>query len=208
MFALVESTVAGYNKFKAQQLEAPGECLWSEVQFDNEYLTTVAPAPAHTVRDLDATTFVPRGPTALYDAIGKTIDAIGKRLSETPTTERPSKVVVVITTDGAENCSKAYSASKVQEMIEHQQQKYNWEFIFMGANQDAILTAGALGIGQAQTLTYAPNSAGTEAAYASVSKAVYRSRTATALNAPAAAAFEEEDRTAQYQQGATDKLKN
>lgn len=86
----------------------------------------------------DTSTFVPRGSTALLDAIGRTIDDLGKQLEGTPEADRPNQVIIAILTDGEENCSRHHPWQSVAKLIRHQTENYHWQFLFLGANQDAI----------------------------------------------------------------------
>ncbi len=108
-----------------------------------------------TARPLTLETYEPRGSTALLDAIGRTIDYIGKELASTPEADRPSKVIIAILTDGEENASQLYSMAQINQRITHQTRKYQWEFLFLGANQDAIATAARMGIHADQSATFA-----------------------------------------------------
>jgi hypothetical protein len=144
--------------------------------------------------NLTERTFQPRGMTALYDAIGRTINSVGQRLAGLNEAERPDKVVFVILTDGMENASVEFSAAKIGEMIKHQRETYSWEFIFIGANQDAVLSAQAIGISANAALTYAANAEGTEHAFGSVARNVAKYRMSSV---PAALHFSEEDRRKQ-----------
>lgn len=146
MQPLQEAAISGFNDFLRDQLDVPGDARLTLVLFDDEYLMPVAAKPIEEVPRLDATTYVPRASTALLDAIGETIDALGKRLEATDEAERPGKVLVVIFTDGLENASRRYRWSDIAERIRHQRDKYGWEFIFLGANQDAIATAAQLNV--------------------------------------------------------------
>lgn len=136
--------------------------------------------------------------TALFDAIGRTINSVGNRLTALTEEERPDKVLFVIMTDGFENASHEFSASKISEMINQQRNVYKWEFMFIGANQDAVLSAREIGI-PAAALTYAANAEGTQIAYNMMASKVknYRiSNNAEALN------FSDEDRERQIKAGA------
>ncbi len=119
---------------------------------------------------LDSETYVPRGSTALLDAIGRTIDELGKRLSETPEPMRPAKVLVAIMTDGLENASAHYSWRDISNRIKHQTEAYNWEFLFLGANQDAIATAANLNIDAAKAASYTGTVHGSMAAASAISR--------------------------------------
>ncbi len=146
MHLLVESAITGFNTFLKDQQATPGEANLTLVLFDNEYSLHADCSPITEVRPLDASTYVPRGCTALLDAIGRTIDNIGKKLAETPEKDRPGKVIVAIYTDGYENASTDYDTRKISKMIRHQTDNYDWEFLFLAANEDAIATAASYGI--------------------------------------------------------------
>ena len=117
---------------------------------------------------LNTNTFVPRGSTALLDAIGKTIDDIGTRLSQTPESDRPGKVILAILTDGEENASTVYTPEKVAGMIRNQQEQYKWDVIFLAANQDAILAAKKLAIPSENAINFSPSGAGVKMAFSSL----------------------------------------
>lgn len=164
-----QSTVDGFNQFLNEQKKQPGRALMSLIQFDDKYEPKYNGKPVQQVSALTIEDFVPRGMTALHDAIGRTINETGARLAAMPESERPGKVLVIIMTDGHENHSSEFNAQKIKEMITHQRTKYQWDFVFIGANQDAILTAGTLGIAAGSSLSYAANKVGTQHAFVSVS---------------------------------------
>ncbi|MCH7227419.1 hypothetical protein [Haloferula sp. A504] len=146
MQPLTEAAITGFNDFLQQQLDEPGDANLSLMLFDNEFLTPHIRTPLQDVRGLDAGSYVPRGCTALLDAIGLTIDELGKRLAAEPEERRPGKVIVAIYTDGYENASTCYTLEKINQMITHQRKHYDWDFMFLAANQDAIATAAQMGI--------------------------------------------------------------
>ncbi len=117
--------------------------------------------------DLNQDTYQPRGSTPLLDALGQTIISTGRTLAAIPEAKRPDKVVFVVITDGEENASHQFTKARVKEMIDHQTGKYNWKFIYLGANQDAFAEAGAVGIAMATAANYSP--ARTVAAFAGTS---------------------------------------
>lgn len=121
---------------------------------------------------------VPRGMTALWDAIGMTVTNLGAHLAKMDEVGRPGKVLVVIVTDGLENSSREWRLHAITELITQQREKYQWEFVYLGANQDAIAVAGEMGMGRGSTLTYAPTSAGVAGATTSLASATTRYRTA------------------------------
>jgi hypothetical protein len=166
-----ESTVAGFNEFIRTQAELPGEAKVKLVQFDDRY-ETVFDMNLKSCPELTQNTFSPRGSTALLDAQGRTIVELGRELAALPEHERPAKVVVVTLTDGLENASKEYTLDRIGELIREQRDKYNWEFVFLGANQDAIATAAAMNIPQASAMTYATSPAEVRATMAAASRYV------------------------------------
>lgn len=163
-----DEAISGFNEFVQGQKDAEGTATLTLALFDDIYHIEYSGKNIKDVQPLTTETFVPRGFTALYDAIGRTITAVGARLAELRESDRPEHVILFIITDGGENASKEYVGAKIREMITHQQSKYNWQFVFLGANQDAITTAATMGISRNSSMTYAGNSMGTKAAYASV----------------------------------------
>ncbi len=143
---ITEAAISSFNEFLKEQKKEAGEVTFTLVLFDDEYLLHADAVPITEVVELDTSSYVPRAMTALLDAIGCTIDNIGKRLASMKGGERPSKVVIAIFTDGLENASTDYTLKKISKMIKHQQDKYSWEFLFLGANQDAIASAGRMNI--------------------------------------------------------------
>ena len=176
MSSLRESTVAGLNQFLRGQREVVGEVKFHLVQFDDQYEIHRDMADLRAIPDLTQEDFQPRGSTALFDAIGRTIQDVGARLAATPENLRPSKVVFVVQTDGFENASREYSQGRIQDMIKHQREKYSWDFVFLGANQDAILSGGALGFLPGQSLSYNANVGSTMKSFQMVNAAVSSSR--------------------------------
>ena len=185
MVPLVEAAIAGFNHFLQEQQNAPGQARLTLVLFDDTYLKHVDAIPVHEVIPLDTTTYVPGASTALLDAIGRTIDELGARLERTAEADRPGKVTVAILTDGLENASRHYTWRDVSERIKHQTEKYSWEFLFLGANQDAIATALALSIDPDNSANWNPDIVGTRAASEAFSR---RSASARSMRAGTATA--------------------
>ncbi len=158
MTAIVDDTIGGFNTFVAEQRKAPGDAVLTLAQFDDKYEVVYAAKPLAEVPPLQ---LIPRGSTALFDAVGRTIASVGQRLAQTPEADRPGKVLFLIMTDGHENASKEFTADDVAKMIRHQTEAYFWGFIFLGANQDAVLTARSIGIAPASSITYGANPKGT-----------------------------------------------
>lgn len=147
-----EDAEGGVNSFIAQQAKEPGEALLTLVQFDTEYEFLHQGVP---ITEVPKYQLVPRGRTALLDAVGRAINETGERLAKMDEQDRPGLVVFVVMTDGLENSSREFSKSDVKAMIERQQDKYNWHFTFLGANQDAFAEAGSMGIHAAGAANYA-----------------------------------------------------
>jgi hypothetical protein len=165
MEAVVEDAIGGYNAFLKSQQALPTPAKWSLVLFDHEYQLIEQAVPIERAGLLDSNRYLPRGTTALLDAIGRTVDDTGKALAGLNEAERPNKVLVAILTDGLENASKDYSRQRVFEMIEHQRTVYNWEFLFLAAGQDAIGAAASLAIPASNAVNFANNKAGHKDAY-------------------------------------------
>jgi len=177
MEPLKQDAIGGFNQFLRDQQAETGEANLTLVLFDTVY--TAHPAvPVARIEPLNEARYQPAGGTALLDALGRTIRDTGKRLSEVQEAERPDKVIVVTITDGEENSSHDFSLSDVRDMIAHQQDRYAWKFLFLGANQDAFAEAGKLGIDPGMARGFTPDSKGVHDAYRSSSEAVrqYRKR--------------------------------
>ena len=168
MSDLTSDTIGGFNSMIENQKEEPGEAYVTTVLFDNEYEVLHNYLPLQEIKPMTDKEYFARGTTALLDAVGLTINAVGSRLNVTPEEERPEKVILVITTDGMENASHEFSHQQVKEMITHQQDKYSWNFIFLGANVDAVCEASKLGIDSDFARNYTADSAGTANLYAGV----------------------------------------
>jgi hypothetical protein len=170
MSCMTEPAIAGFNRFLQEQQDAPGEANLTLVLFDDEYLVPHCSVAIADVPPLDTTTYVPRSMTALYDAIGRTVVDLGKQLSALPEKDRAGQVIVAIFTDGLENASTDYDLAKISKMIKHQQKSYNWTFLFLGANQDAIATAGQMGINPKNASEVLYSKAGVESSSTSFSR--------------------------------------
>lgn len=149
------------------------------VLFDDKYEMIHDNVDIQKVNNLTESTFVPRGSTALLDAIGRTINEVGARLNKTDEDKKPEKVMVCILTDGMENASREFTNDKINEMINHQRNKYLWEFSFLAANQDAFSTARKMGISRDYTAGFAATGEGTRNAYKSLSGQATRYRSNT-----------------------------
>lgn len=182
MSSIKKDAIGGFNTFLEAQQNESGEAVMTVVQFDNEYLVTVDGVKIQDVEPLNNETFVPRGGTALLDAIGRTISTVGKRLSNTTEEDRPAKVIVVILTDGEENQSREFKKEQINSMITHQTNSYQWEFIFLSAGMDAVGTAASYGISSSNTMAFDANSRGMDLSYTSMSKAVSSLRSSGAID--------------------------
>lgn len=199
MGSIAKDTIGGLNTFIEEQKKVSGGATLSLMQFDNSFETIFTFKDIQTIDIYKDYLFMPRGMTALYDAIGKSIADTGEALCKMEENNRPSKVIFVIVTDGEENSSKEYSQQAVQDMIKHQSEVYSWEFVFLGANIDAVSTGTSLGIKGGNTITYAANTDGVTAAYGSVSANLSAFRTSSGITQ--ASFFSQSDRDAQIKAG-------
>jgi uncharacterized protein YegL len=172
MSSLAEDTIGGYNSFIDTQRLVPGECKLTTVLFDDQYELLHDGVDLRSVPKLTSKEYFARGMTALLDAVGKTINAVGERLANTDEGERPEQVIVVITTDGQENSSKEFKAEAIKKMVTTQEKDYNWKFLFLGANIDAFAEGGNMGFASRNTAQYDASAKGTQMLYASVSSFV------------------------------------
>lgn len=184
MSSMTRAAISGFNEFlTAQQatVDDHGKSLpaaFSLVLFDHEYESVHQRVPIATVPPLGPETYQPRGSTALLDAIGRTIDDLGAALAATQEADRPAKVIVAILTDGEENASARFTMSDINRRISHQTRKYSWEFLFLGANQDAIATASLMGIQAGSAATFAADAEDLNVAQSAVNDKIAASRRA------------------------------
>ena len=144
-------TEGGLRAFLAAQHDAPGDTVVSLYQFDTSYDIVYENTP---LAEVPAFTLIPRGGTALLDAVGRTITTVGAQLAAMPEADRPGEVIVVILTDGEENSSREFRLDAVKKLITEQQDTYGWQFVFLGADQDAFAAAAGMGIRRDTTLSY------------------------------------------------------
>jgi hypothetical protein len=168
MSNLKDDVIGGYNSYVKKQAEVDGIAKISLIQFDDKYEVNYIAIDAKNVAEIDDITYRPRGATALIDAIGRTIVAMGERFSAMSEEERPEKVILLIQTDGDENASHEYTEEKINEMITEQESKYSWEVVFLGAKINAKGVASHLGINLAKSMKFADNSEGTRSAFDAV----------------------------------------
>lgn len=193
MGPIASDTIGGVNTFLETQRKVPGECSATLVQFDDVLEVLADGHRLADVKPLTSETYVPRNSTALYDAIGQTIVRTGDWLMRKPEAERPEKVIFAVITDGLENASREYTQAKVFDMIKHQRETYKWEFVFIGANQDALATGASIGVARSHSINYAANRKGTSHLYASMSANVADLRCGTKADM----SWETKDHTAQ-----------
>ena len=162
MNSLVGDVIGGYKTFIEKQKAVGDNAAVTLVQFDDQYEKVFTGVPIKNVSaDL---AFNPRGMTALLDAMGRTIDATGERLRNLPESQRPDKVIFVVITDGEENASREYRIERLRELVTRQQNQYNWQFIFLGANIDSFATGASLGISSFTTSNYVGTGVGIRSA--------------------------------------------
>jgi hypothetical protein len=169
MKKLSADTIGGFNTFLADQKKVKGEAALTLATFSSDYTLVHDFAPLKSITDLTVEKYQPSGYTALLDAIGRTINTTGTKLAAMKEEDRPSQIIFVIITDGEENFSREFTREKVFEMISHQRDKYKWEFLFIGANQDAIQEAAKIGISVGNSLNYVADAGGIASVYGSVS---------------------------------------
>lgn len=183
MAGLEKDTIGGFNAMIEKQRKEPGEALISTVLFDNETEVIHDRIPLDKVPALTEKEYYVRGCTALLDAVGGAIHHIGNVHKYAREEDIPERALFVITTDGMENASRRYAYDRVKAMVQRQQEKYGWEFLFLGANIDAAREAGRFGIRADCAAGYHADSLGIDAVYESVCEAVCQVRSSAPLNA-------------------------
>jgi hypothetical protein len=173
----------GLNTFVESQAREPGDAEITLAQFDTKYEPVW---PLSPIKDAPKYTLIPRGCTALLDAMGRFITEVGEELATRDEADRPGKVIVCIVTDGLENSSKDWTRDKVKALVEQQCSQWGWEFVFLGADMDAVQEGASLGIPQTSSLTF--DKANARDAYSMTSNWV------STVRGGGKAAFSEEDR--------------
>lgn len=176
MQSMAKAVIDGFNQLLVDQRKDPSPCVVSLVQFDNEYEEVFLDVPLAEVPALTPLVYFARGGTALFDALGRAVTGLGVRIDSLPAAKRPSKVIVVVHTDGQENASKEFRAEQVSALVKEHQEEGGWLFVFAGANIDAFAAGGHIGVSHGAIANYAGHAKGTEALYGATSRAVMRSR--------------------------------
>ena len=182
MSGLEKDTIGGFNSMLEKQKKEDGEALVTTVLFDNRYELLHDRINIKGISHITDEEYYVRGTTALLDAIGRTIIKIENAHKHTLESERPSKVLFVITTDGMENASTRYNYEKIRRMIEDKKKEFGWEFIFLGANIDAVKAARDIGISEDRASNYNCDSEGTILNYEVISETVSRVRSNKAID--------------------------
>lgn len=172
MHGLEQDTIGGFNSMLQKQKELDGECRITTVLFDNRYELLHDRIDIRAVSSMTEKEYQVGGTTALLDAIGRTVQKLVSVQKNTAKEYRADRVLFVIITDGQENASREYSSDRVKEMIQLEKEKYGWEFVFLGANIDAVETAGRLGISRDRAVDYVPDGAGTALNFQMMSETV------------------------------------
>ena len=189
MSGLEADIIGGFNSLIAKQKKEEGTALISTVLFDDHAEVLYDRISLDRIEPMNDRQYYVRGCTALLDALGGAIHHIGNVHKYAREEDRPAKTIFIITTDGMENSSHRYTYDKVKKMVERQRDRYGWEFLFLGANIDAIEVAGRFGVQANRAVNYECDSEGTQLNYEVLSKAVSRVRTCAAPTA--AMAFDE-----------------
>lgn len=192
MAGLEKDTIGGFNAMIERQKKTEGEAVISTVLFDNTSEVIHDRVDLQKIETMTEKQYYVRGCTALLDAIGGAIHHIGNVHKYARDEDRPEHTMFIITTDGMENASRRYSSDQVKQMIERQKSKYGWEFLFLGANIDAIETAGTFGIGADRAVNYNSDSEGTALNYEVLSEAICSVRCSKPLDAKWKARIDED----------------
>jgi hypothetical protein len=192
MQSIKTDTEGGFDAFIAEQRKSAGDCRVTLAQFDSEYEQVYADRP---LADVPALSLQPRGSTALLDAMGRLITDAGAALAALPEDQRPAGVVVAIMTDGMENASREWTHPAVKALVEQQTRDYDWQFLYMGADQDAIEVGTGLGVSADHSMTYGREHVQHAMASSAANVSAYR-RARAAGDQRAMPAFSAEQRTA------------
>ena len=191
MRGLEHDTIGGFNGMLDRQREQEGMANVTTVLFDDRYEKIHDRVSLDRVKELTKKEYYVRGCTALLDAMGRTIHEMVLIQKHLPAEEKAEKVIFVITTDGLENASHQYSREQVRRMVEHEKKRYGWEFLFLGANMDAVAEAGSFGIGADRSVTFQNDSQGIAVNYQVVGETLCQMRSAAPAAAPIGAEWKE-----------------
>ncbi|TVP97336.1 MAG: VWA domain-containing protein [Acholeplasmatales bacterium] len=172
MQGLEKQTIDGFNEFISKQKSVAGEAVVSTVLFNHTFDVLHHRLDIREVRPLEVSDYRVNGTTALLDAIGRGIEKIAEIHHFLPEASRPEQTIFIITTDGMENASRSYRYQDIKRRIAHQKEHYGWEFIFLGANMDAIETARQFGIHASRAATYRSDAEGTRLNYRVIGETV------------------------------------
>jgi hypothetical protein len=179
MTSIKEDMEGGLVTFLEEQKKLPGKCTLTVAHFDAEYEKVHSMVDINTVESIKIN---PRATTALLDAMSILIVEAGEELSFLNEEERPEKVLFITITDGEENSSRECTTAKLKNMITEQTEKYNWQFVYLGANQDAIMVASTFGVSSTSTMTYNATSAGSANMFFNLTSATSRYRSTTTMD--------------------------
>lgn len=182
MSGLEEQTIGGFNRLISEQKEVKGEAIVSTVLFDDAFEVIHNRLPIQRIESMTSKEYYVRGSTALLDAIGRSIIKIRRVHKQLNESDIPEKTLFFITTDGMENASTEFDYEKVSEYISLQKEKYNWEFIFIGANIDAIKTAKKFGVDANRAVNYKADERGTNLGYKVMNETIRELRMNKSIN--------------------------
>ena len=183
MAPLRSDAVGGFNALIEKQKRQEGTCLVTTVLFDTRLDRLHDRTPLEDVKPLAEDDYVPGGCTALLDAVGDTVRHIASIHRYARPEDVPERTLFVITTDGLENASRRYTRERVRELVEHEQEKYGWQFLFLGANIDAFAAAGGIGIRPEMASNFVADAEGMELNFGAVGRAVSRIRCSMPMTA-------------------------
>ncbi len=192
MCGLESDTIGGFNSMLAKQRNQPGDAFVTTVLFDNRIKVLHDRLPIEQVPNMTDTDYTVGSTTALLDAVGSTIRHIARIHKYARAADVPEKTLFVIITDGMENASREYTYDRVKELIAHEQSKYGWEFLFLGANIDAAREGARFGIAPERAVTYKCDAAGTSLNYDAIDNAVTELRAGRALGSSWRARIDED----------------
>ena len=162
MQSIIDDAIGGFNEFIKEQKKLEDEASMTVALFDDRYDLLYDNMPIKKIKEFDTNTWSPRGLTALYDAIGKTVNTVKQTHKRLKKKERPDKVLVCIVTDGMENDSKEYTQEQIQNLIKECEKEHNWAFVYLAANQDAFAAGTSFGISGGNTYNFTADGVGVQ----------------------------------------------